>query len=228
MGSRKAKQNELVYIPFTIFDSDGETPLSGQMSSCSYNLTLNDANAPESVGVIEIESSGYYYATFTPLSLGTYDLEITCPDGRVVGETLFVEINDLDDIVTEVDANENKIDALALEANVEGYVTNALNTYDPPTRAEATADKNEILAAISTESLKISRVLGLSQENFVMSGHSWQANAAADGYLLVGCTIKTYPTAADANADTNEIAEYVMSATYDGSDRITNYKVVLV
>lgn len=34
---------------------------------------------------------------------------------------------------------------LAIEANVEGHVTNSLNSYDPPTRAEATADKAEIV-----------------------------------------------------------------------------------
>lgn len=37
------------------------------------------------------------------------------------------------------------VSALALETNVEGHVTNSLNTYDPPKRSEATSDKNEIL-----------------------------------------------------------------------------------
>lgn len=41
-------------------------------------------------------------------------------------------------------------DNAAIEANVEGHVTTSLNTYDPPTRAEATADKDELLADLTT------------------------------------------------------------------------------
>ena len=40
------------------------------------------------------------------------------------------------------------VSPLAIEANVEGHVTTALGSYDPPTRTEATADKDEIVAAI--------------------------------------------------------------------------------
>jgi len=37
------------------------------------------------------------------------------------------------------------VSALAIEANVQGHVTTVLNLYDPPTRAELTSDKNEII-----------------------------------------------------------------------------------
>ena len=42
------------------------------------------------------------------------------------------------------------VTAVALEANVEGHCDDSLTTYDPPTRAEATTDKDEILAALPT------------------------------------------------------------------------------
>jgi len=40
------------------------------------------------------------------------------------------------------------VSALAIEGNVEGHVTTSLNSYDPPTRTEATSDKEAITTAI--------------------------------------------------------------------------------
>jgi len=149
MGSRKTKQNELVYIPFTVFGTDGITPLTGQAGSCTYNLTLNNANAPEVVTIAEIGSTGYYYASFTPLSLGTYDLEITCPDDRVLGETLFCETNDLDDIKTDTAAIKIVTDNLP----DSGALTDIVNT--------------------------LTRSLGLAQENYYLDNTSYDTYSGA-------------------------------------------------
>ena len=46
-------------------------------------------------------------------------------------------------------------ETFAIEANVEGYVTSALNTYDPPTRTELTSDKEEILTEVNANETKI-------------------------------------------------------------------------
>ena len=79
-------------------------------------------------------------------------------------------------IIVEIDANETKIDALqtdldnpnqykadvsalAIEANVEGHVTDALNTYDPPTRTEATADKDAIITEVNANETKIDSII---------------------------------------------------------------------
>jgi len=48
-----------------------------------------------------------------------------------------------------------QLDPVALEANVGGHVTTALNAYDPPTRTEATADKNEIIVEVDANETKI-------------------------------------------------------------------------
>lgn len=44
---------------------------------------------------------------------------------------------------------------LAKEANVETHVTNSLNAYDPPTRAEATSDKDAIIVQVDANETKI-------------------------------------------------------------------------
>ncbi len=110
-----AKQNTVTRMHFTVFDTDGLTPLTGQAGSCTYYLARNGAAAPEAVVISEIGASGHYYGTFTPLITGIYDLEITCPDDRVMGENYEVQAADLDDIVIEVDANETKIDSVKVD-----------------------------------------------------------------------------------------------------------------
>lgn len=44
---------------------------------------------------------------------------------------------------------------LAKEANIETHVTNSLNAYDPPTRAEATSDKDAIIVQVDANETKI-------------------------------------------------------------------------
>jgi hypothetical protein len=43
---------------------------------------------------------------------------------------------------------------------------------------------------------------------------------------LLSCTVKTYPTKADAIADTNAIATYTMTATYNANDEMQTYQMV--
>lgn len=64
---------------------------------------------------------------------------------------------DKESIITEVDANETKIDALnnISNANVTTACASALTTYDPPTRGELTTDKESIITEIDANETKI-------------------------------------------------------------------------
>ena len=68
---------------------------------------------------------------------------------------------DKNDIITEVDANETKIDALEnlSQAESQAAAIAALNAYDPPTRAEATTDKNDIITEVDANEAKIDTVI---------------------------------------------------------------------
>lgn len=84
-------------------------------------------------------------ALATTAQLAVLELSIRGADG----DDLKVLSDQLDDVQTDLDTpGQYKADvsALAIEGNVEGHVINSLDAYDPPTRAEATADKEEILA----------------------------------------------------------------------------------
>jgi len=67
---------------------------------------------------------------------------------------------------------------------------------------------------------QIERILGLSQENYRIFSPTYDARSN----LLSG-TVKIYPTAADVDADTNAIATYSITATYNAQNQMNSYKV---
>lgn len=66
----------------------------------------------------------------------------------------------------------------------------------------------------------LSEILGLNQSNFAMTNQTYTVSGSLETAI-----IKTYPTAAELNLDTNEIAEYAVAATYDGNGLLNSYKV---
>ena len=68
---------------------------------------------------------------------------------------------------------------------------------------------------------RMKRLLGLSQENYRIINPSYDGNSN-----LISATIKTYPTKADANADTNVMATYTMTASYNVNNEMIDYKCV--
>lgn len=75
-----------------------------------------------------------------------------------------------------------------------------------------------LIAAIDT---LIDRALGLMHENFRISSPVYSVTGK-----MTSCTMKIYPTAGDCTDDTNVLATYTVTATYDGDDNLATYKVV--
>jgi hypothetical protein len=96
------KTGDTHYAGWTIFDTDGTTPLTGQAASCTTYLQKNGAAAAETVTVAEISSTGRYYASFASAAAGFFHLSVTCPDDRVHGFDFEVEDADLDSMQTDV------------------------------------------------------------------------------------------------------------------------------
>jgi hypothetical protein len=67
--------------------------------------------------------------------------------------------------------------APAVEGNIQGHVADALAAYDPPTRAEATADKEAVLAALTAlNDVTVGELL----TGDLSDGLSFPANSLAD------------------------------------------------
>lgn len=66
----------------------------------------------------------------------------------------------------------------------------------------------------------IKKIAGLCKENYRIISPSYDTSDN-----MTSATIKIYPSASDVDADTNVIATYNVTATYDGQNRMTGYKV---
>jgi hypothetical protein len=66
----------------------------------------------------------------------------------------------------------------------------------------------------------LKRIVGLSQENYRIIHPVYDTKRN-----LISGTIKIYPTSIDVDTDTNAIAQYQISATYDNKNQMTGYKV---
>ena len=85
--------------------------------------------------------------------------------------------------------------------------------------------ENKIETFIVEENLHdlVKRILGLSQENYRLFSPTYDANNN-----LTSVTVKIYSTATDCENDTNILAQYSMTATYNANDELQTYKMVKV
>ena len=104
--------------------------------------------------------------------------------------------------------------------------------------ANATSNKNSIVAEIDANEVKIDlittdltahrtavetkiiKILGLSQSNYKFTNQVYDNNGS-----LTSGKISLYPTKVDADAETNAITSYTITATYNDSDALNDYKV---
>jgi hypothetical protein len=70
----------------------------------------------------------------------------------------------------------------------------------------------------------MTKLLGLNQQNFRIKDQVFTAYGGQQ--RLTSGTIRIYPNATDCNLDQNHIAEYTITAEYDGSGNCTSYVVV--
>lgn len=68
----------------------------------------------------------------------------------------------------------------------------------------------------------ITKGLGLMQENYVLSNPQYDSNSN-----LISATIKTYPSKADKEAQTNVLATYTVAAGFNSESELQNYSMVI-
>ena len=64
-------------------------------------------------------------------------------------------------------------------------------------------------------------ILGLVQHNFRMTNQVYDANGN-----MTSAQVDIYPSSADADAETNSINTYYITAVYDGNNRLIDYKMI--
>lgn len=99
-------------------------------------------------------------------------------------------------------------------ANKDTYKATGYATENPPSQ-----NLDDYKADISGLLEITRRTLGLTQENFRLFDMQYDNN-----HYLISAIIKIYPTATDCENDTNEMAEYQLTASYQDGD-LSSYKV---
>lgn len=69
----------------------------------------------------------------------------------------------------------------------------------------------------------VRRILGLSQENYRIFSPTYISKAGTP--CMTSAIIKIYDSASDCESNTNPIAEYTVTATFDSQARMQTYKV---
>jgi len=77
------------------------------------------------------------------------------------------------------------------------------------------------ISEVKTETDKIKYILGLVQENFRILNPIYDAS-----HNLLSATIKIYPTKVDCESDTNAIAIYTMTASYNIANEMVTYQII--
>ena len=145
----------------------------------------------------------------------------------IKGTQFVVEEDDLASIKTAVDAVSGSIDLSAIEQSLEEIKgTGFASASDALTVLREQLDEKAEAAALASVALELSearedikRVLGLSKENFRITGQEYTT-----ANKLREATIEIFETAVDVDSGT-PIATYAMSADYDSEGRLINYEV---
>lgn len=150
---------------------------------------------------------------------------IAAADYVVVGDTIarvtLVDKVTLGDRVTLVDTCTANTDMRGTDSAALASVCTEARLAELAA-ANLPADVDAILLDTGTTlDALLKRTLGLVQENFAISSPIYSVTGK-----MTSCTMKTYPSAADVATDTNAVATYTVTATYDVNDNLATYKVV--
>lgn len=169
-------------------------------------IKLNTVNYDE---FVVNDSSGNLV---TGLTDGDFSKYLYNPSGSEVSGSISVTVIELGNGIYRVSFTPNVLGEWVLLVVNSTYFS--YGKYSNYLCVEHYVDDIEIL---------VRRILGLTQENFRTFNSSYDANSN-----LTGATIRIYANSSDCDSDVNHIAEYTMTATYDGLQRMSSYKVTKV
>jgi hypothetical protein len=168
---------------YVVFFSSAGVPATGLSPTIGVYKKVSDGTDVTPAPAVAEVGGGFYKFTATPAealvvrmngggSLGDADkykvMQITPHDADLDAQVT-TRAPEAGGNVAAIKAKTDNLPAApAVEGNVQGHVADALAAYDPPTRAEAAADKEAVLAALSALNGDLS------------DGLSFPANSLAD------------------------------------------------
>uniref|UniRef100_A0A6M3KPS5 Uncharacterized protein n=1 Tax=viral metagenome TaxID=1070528 RepID=A0A6M3KPS5_9ZZZZ len=197
-----------------VFTENG-APKDGLTNAVIYIYDLSDNSLIVNGAAVTAVAKGGYKYNFTTYN-GGKDYYIVWDSVDLTGHERYAYAN-----IRNVSDYKADVSALAVEANVEGHVTTSLNSYDPPTRAEATADKAAIIVEIDANEIKIDRLLGLTNENTYIDTTVFDSNGN-----LSSARLRTYSVAGSVGTVSDVLATYIITAVGVGKGKFSSWKQV--
>jgi len=146
----------------------------------------------------------------TGLVDGNFTRKLYDPDKNEVSGTISITISEIGDGLYKVSFIPNKLGNWVLVIyNITYFPWGKGNSYQCVTYI-----RDNVMELLR-------RILGLSQENYRVINPVYDGNNS-----LINGKIRIFPTATDCNNNTNHIAEYQITATYDSQNRMSGYKVI--
>lgn len=146
-----------------------------------------------------------YNSPITGLNKSNFSISLLNPNGEDVAESNEINIKEVLPGIYEISFIPNMIGHWLLQIKQEQYYP---------------IGKIETYKCVSTLWDDMGRIIGLCQENYRIFDEEYDPNLN-----LISCTIKIYANASDVDTDTNPIAIYEQSSTFDSKKRLTSYKV---
>jgi hypothetical protein len=177
---------------YVVFFSSAGVPATGLSPTIGVYKKVSDGTDVTPAPAVAEVGGGFYKFTATPAealvvrmngggSLGDADkykvMQITPHDADLDAQVT-TRAPEAGGNVAAIKAKTDNLPAApAVEGNVQGHVADALAAYDPPTRAEAAADKEAVLAALSAlNDVTVGELL----TGDLSDGLSFPANSLAD------------------------------------------------
>lgn len=155
-----------------------------------------------------------------------------CLDNSIVSSGTMLEVNSVyTKEITLTEVGEYRVKYITPEGFENGFENIIVDEYDnyKVNIADIWSYVSRTLTSGGSGGLtpdqddRLKRIAGLSQENYRIFSPTYvtKNNQAC----MTSAIIKIYPTASDCESDTNAIAEYNISATFDNQARMIGYKV---
>jgi hypothetical protein len=188
-------------------------------STVAKEATLIDKASQSSVNAIKLDTESIISTLSTLVAdVWSYTTRTITAGGITVAEiwgyitrTLTLGTKD-----SEIDSIKNTVETINTNIGTPHSSDIATDIENIQTVVDEIKTEEDL---IKIETDKIKFILGLSQENYKLF------DIVYSGDLITSTTIKTYPTPNDCENNTNPLATYNVTATYDVDGKLLTYKV---
>jgi hypothetical protein len=241
--TREVERGTPVVDQFPAFEDDGFTKRSGLGSGdFSSTVFVNGAVEALPVTISEIGSTGEYKTSFTPDTLGVYELQVAISFNRDIWHAQYASVDELtNDVAVAARAQVQKIDqaptltpALVVTGSLMDRILNkdGSKTFQQSMASlEAIRDAldestSEITAPLAQMTADLARVLGLLHQNAILDNQTYDTlGQLTSARLRVFDSAANVPINPGGSETVGLTQQYGIEATYAGLNVVRRFSL---